>query len=264
MSHNYEPSQFNLAEELDLLINQFKGQPNLTGLLKGLLEPFKDLSQNDQDLFYNRWLENAHGVQLDNLGIEIGLRRNGRSDEQYRNDLRVQIFINTSGGLINEQLIALSLYVRGFYSEIYEHFPASYSLSGEASPENVNRNVFERMDRLSSAGVKLTHISLSDATPEGQFKLAPHDWNWGDLDYFHGLGAVGPDFSLLEFSDGSVLDLSDGSELVIWDGKSEDRMFFGGQLAAGINDTLRDLVALELSDGSVLELSDGSIFIMAV
>jgi hypothetical protein len=79
------------------LLEQFRNT-DVQKLLEAIDPQFNELEAAAFDLFTKVWLANATGTQLDVLGIHLGLRREGRTDEMYRVLLDLKSKINTSGG----------------------------------------------------------------------------------------------------------------------------------------------------------------------
>jgi hypothetical protein len=86
-----------------------------------------------------RYLDNAIGVQLDGLGDLVGEERLGRSDDDYRNAIRVRIFQNQSSGTPEEMLTLLRLLVQDATGiHIEEIFPAKvwFEMATGTQPAN--------------------------------------------------------------------------------------------------------------------------------
>ena len=90
---------------ISLLAGQFRGKPsedgysNLQKLIKAFAESYQEADDANQQLLSERSLETAFGVQLDGLGEILGLpREDGESDDDYRERLIFQSFINNASG----------------------------------------------------------------------------------------------------------------------------------------------------------------------
>lgn len=110
---------------MSLLISQFRdfkpdgSLTNFMKLIKVLADELQELENVNWELKTERWLDSAIGAQLDEIGIILGLPRNpGESDENYRQRLRFQIFINSTSGT-PEQLIAILKFLTNAESIIY-------------------------------------------------------------------------------------------------------------------------------------------------
>lgn len=72
-----------VQQGLDRLLQQYKGQPNIEGLLTALINQIQDLENALYPLDKYRQLAFAYGAQLDQLGKIIGRPRNGLPDNEY-------------------------------------------------------------------------------------------------------------------------------------------------------------------------------------
>lgn len=123
-----------------LLVEQFRGKPDLEALLSAFIAQVQDLEDVLFQLLENRWLDTASGVQLDGIGAIVGLERLGLNDDDYRTALRAQIRLNRSSGTIPDNTTILELLISNSF-RIREWFPAAFDVvvSDEFTedPENV-------------------------------------------------------------------------------------------------------------------------------
>jgi len=98
----------NCTQGLDKLLSQYVDSEALKDLICTLVSPLDALQQAYLDVNYNRWIDNAYGVQLDVIGNIIIEPRNGKSDTAYRLALKVRVLVNRSNGT-TEELIAIAL-----------------------------------------------------------------------------------------------------------------------------------------------------------
>ncbi len=88
-----------LIEEADnLLLHQFTNANNLKGLIRALVTPFQQASNELEKLHHGRYIDNAADKTLDVIGAIVGQPRNGMSDDDYRPWLKVAIYLNNSAG----------------------------------------------------------------------------------------------------------------------------------------------------------------------
>lgn len=120
---------------LVLLASQFQGTTPSGGLtnLQKLVKSFALSIQNIEDtlekLRSERNLDTAIGVQLDGLGQILGLARNdGESDEDYRERLKFQIFINRGTGTPEEVIAILKFLTDATRIRYIEYYPAAYQM----------------------------------------------------------------------------------------------------------------------------------------
>lgn len=184
---------------LSLLVSQFRGEKangdltNLQKLLRCLVTPFQLLEDAKWQLKTERWLATAIGVQLDEIGVILGLPRNiNESDEDYRERLYFQIFINTSSGTPEQVMAVLKFLTEATYVNIFEYQIAGFQLETNGlkfpnPPNELNEAIF----RVSPAGVNYAPIVATynvpisfefggDSTPEPLF-VAPNPDNPAEL-----------------------------------------------------------------------------------
>ena len=98
-------SDYSVYNQPPYLLAEFLGT-NLVSILQVADFQFNELETCFMDLLTKTSLVNAVGIQLDIIGLDIGLARNGRSDVDYRVALYVQISLNISCG-VSETLYTL-------------------------------------------------------------------------------------------------------------------------------------------------------------
>ena len=76
------------------LLSQFKDSPNINAVVELEANRFKTLDDAYYDLAVGRLLENAEGVNLDNIGNSLGIPRNGLSDFSYRQTILFKTISN--------------------------------------------------------------------------------------------------------------------------------------------------------------------------
>lgn len=151
---------------LALLASQFRGQKlngdltNLQKLIRALVKPAQELEDVNYELLTERSLEIAIGQQLDEIGIILGLpRADGESDEDYRERLKFQIFINSSVGSPEDAIRTLKFLTKANNIGYYEVYPAFYVLETDGlvfpnPPNDLNEALFS----ISPAGVNYAPI----------------------------------------------------------------------------------------------------------
>jgi hypothetical protein len=92
-----------------LKINAVTAKPNVAAFIQVFCNQCDDLESSLQQLFYYRQLNNAilyaypeTNVVLDNIGVIVGLPRNGLPDALYQVYLRAQILADSSSGTTND------------------------------------------------------------------------------------------------------------------------------------------------------------------
>tara|TARA_R110002126_G_scaffold34517_8_gene106833 strand:+ start:4875 stop:5561 length:687 start_codon:yes stop_codon:yes gene_type:complete len=114
----------NYSEQgLDRLLYQFKDKPNIDGILSSFLSSLSATQTSSLEMLDYLDLNVAVGKALDDLGKIVGEKRLGNSDEVYRENISVRIFLNSSRGTPNDLLEALNLLTDSTEIAIFEHEP---------------------------------------------------------------------------------------------------------------------------------------------
>lgn len=154
-----------------LLASQFRDQKpdgglsNFQKLIKILSTPAQELQDVLWELKTERWLSSAVGEQLDLIGQILGLPRNqGESDEDYRERLEFQVFINLSSGTPEQIIEATQTLTESSYVRFFDVFPAFFQLEIDSQedtlPSPVN-DLNEAIFNISSAGVNYAPITTT-------------------------------------------------------------------------------------------------------
>lgn len=158
---------------LALLASQFRDQKpdggltNFQKLIKCLCVPAQELQDVLWQLKTERWLSTAVGVQLDEIGTILGLARNpGESDEDYRERLQFQIFINISNGTPEDVIRALKFLTDASQIIYTDVFPAFFQMETNGlkfptPPNDLNDAIF----KISPAGVNYCPITATYNVP---------------------------------------------------------------------------------------------------
>lgn len=164
-------NQFQRA--LALLVSQFRNEKddgsltNLQKLIKVLVTPFQQLEDVKWQLKTERWLSTAIGAQLDEIGVILGLPREiGESDEDYRERLQFQIFINSSSGTPEEIMSVLSFLTQATHVNYHDIGIAAFQLETNGlkfpnPPNELNDGIFQ----VSPAGVNYAPIVATYNVP---------------------------------------------------------------------------------------------------
>lgn len=162
-----------LERTLSILASQFRDQKpdgsltNFQKLIKALCGPAQELQNVLWQLKTERWLSTAIGLQLDEIGEILGLPRNpGESDEDYRERLQFQIFINISSGTPEDIIRAIKYLTDASSIRFFDVFPAFFQLETDGlkfpvSPNDLNDAIF----RMSPAGVNYAPITATYNVP---------------------------------------------------------------------------------------------------
>lgn len=152
-----------------LLVSQFRdskedgSDSNWQKLIKSIAFSFQGIEDVNFELFSERWLLTAIGIQLDLIGELLGLARyDNESDEDYRFRLQTQIFINISKGTPEDSINLLRILTRASYIRYSELQPAAFQLetNGTTFPNPWNL-LNESIKQVSPAGVAYTPITAT-------------------------------------------------------------------------------------------------------
>ena len=155
---------------LSLLVSQFRNQKldgeltNFQKLIKALCISAQELQDVLWQLKTERWLSTAFGRQLDEIGVILGLLRNvDESDEDYRERLEFQIFINISSGTPEDIIRAIKFLTEANYIGFFDVYPAFFQLEtdGLKFPEPAT-DLNEAIFRMSPAGVNYAPITTTE------------------------------------------------------------------------------------------------------
>jgi len=137
----------------DRLISQFKEKPNINLLLSVMVQPLQEFENVLIEVLRDRWIDTAQGVQLDGLGKILGVERQGMTDDQYRDALRLQIGINTSTGIASVIIDIVGIITQSTLVEMSEYFPACIDIY--VNGDNINDYIVITIKRIIAAGVCL-------------------------------------------------------------------------------------------------------------
>jgi len=228
----FEQIDTHVEDALSRFTYQYRDMEALQGLTRLWAERMEALEDATYSTLTMRWLDDAAGVQLDELGAIVGEPRLSRSDPDYRDAIGVRVSINQSGGE-PERIIEFLTRIAGAEQVIYrEIYPAKIEVyvRGDVTQQNALRT-----RALVPAGVGTIYISET-----------------GGLIPF-GTSGIGVEEGLFEFDDGLLIELDDGDLLeyrTLEPSEFFDDVDGWGELGYH---------TLELSDGDSLELSDGDI-----
>lgn len=178
-----------------LLASQFQetlpsgSKTNIQKLIAALTTPFYDINDTLLQLQNLRWLSTAQGIQLDELGVILGLARtpdqpdddkvlpDGKIVTGYRTSLKFQIFINRSTGTPEEMIFALKFLTSANKVEYWEPHPAFYQMFSDGRLENFAlppEEIADAIYTISPAGVQYCPITCSfGVTPSFVFSGDP-------------------------------------------------------------------------------------------
>ena len=120
------PTLQDLVEEaLGLLPSQWSDKDNMQGLVKSIEENVQVVEDQNYQILQERGVYTAVGVQLDNIGLIVGVSREGRFDPEYRQAILARIATNTSDGTPEAVRTAVKISTLATKINMWDHFPAN-------------------------------------------------------------------------------------------------------------------------------------------
>ncbi|UYL04383.1 hypothetical protein EPNKCIFM_00081 [Klebsiella phage KP13-16] len=184
MANSVDHIQYNpdyVKDTFDLLLEQFKGSDNLVKLLQVIASMKKQIDDEVIFLGKHRTIDTGTGIVLDNIGEELGVPRNGASDDDYRNILKIRSYRTKTSGTMPE-IIDLLVRFTGVDAQsinIYIGSQKSFDIAfyeGCLNAEKAEEELTEIFPILSSyrlllkSGTPLGFGSVYDDTPSDVFQ----------------------------------------------------------------------------------------------
>lgn len=259
-------------QAIDRFTSQYHEAEKLRALTGAFVDRFQGLEDAAQQLLRERWVDDAIGQQLDELGEIVGEPRLDRGDETYRSAIRLRIILNRSGG---EPESVIRFVREAFdaeivaYTEIYPAKVEIYARIGsEGAGDQITVNGFELSDgnllELSD-GSTLDVTLLSRDVFESQVDRIREILPAGVGTLYFVESGENIVFGTTEFVGGESFELSDGDTLALDTGDTLEVFdaTLGGtppDYVAGLGELGIADFELQLSDEFGLELDDGSTF----
>lgn len=140
------------AKAKSLLLEQFKGSPQLAALLGNYVSELQDLEAVFRAIYSRKSIDGAAGVQLDIIGTLVGEPRSGRSDSAYRIALRARIAINLAEGT-GDQILDIMYAVTGQHGTLSEGMASILYRLGAAISSSLVANYAAALQSATAAGV---------------------------------------------------------------------------------------------------------------
>lgn len=156
----YEPIDDHVDQAKGRAVWQYKGKSNWDALLEIHIQRIQILEDLNSRLLVEQSLSNAVGVQLDLFAADYDLSRDGRSDEDFRVEIRTKLNLLRSSGQVNVLLFNLQRMVDGRQVSIRQVFPLTLLMwifvddFGDISSEEAGR-INAAMQEIKAAGVGL-------------------------------------------------------------------------------------------------------------
>jgi hypothetical protein len=163
-----------VEEGLARLIYQYSNATNLQSLLTSFILQVQVIENVLTDMNNLRYLGQASGQQLDNIGEIVGIPRPiGTSDAAYFLEILGQIKINISQGQ-PEQIIQVFLLFTGVTQvRLFEEFPAEVLVESTYNPpdQTTLNNLLDVLGQTSPAGVRINGLVVYDATSPFAYRV---------------------------------------------------------------------------------------------
>jgi hypothetical protein len=177
-----------VADTLARLTYQFQDKPIIAAIVNAISAEFQELEDAFFQLLDERYLDTAVGVQLDQLGVIIGLARNGLDDDEYRIALKTKAQLNNASGIPSDVITTFKLLTGGSSIIAKELFPATFLLQSDG--DDLQPNILPQMNQVKVGGVELI---LTTSGGEIPFQFDGNDPNKGfsDISFLTGGHFVG-------------------------------------------------------------------------
>lgn len=117
-----------VQDALDRLLQQYRGRPNIQGLITAFAQHVQKLENALYPLDAGRQIFNAVGKQLDGLGEIVGIKRNGISDAEYLLFIYGTIAENFSDTTIPTIINVINYVFQAQIVLVQEVYPAGLSI----------------------------------------------------------------------------------------------------------------------------------------
>lgn len=136
-------------------------------LIQAFVTQFQEIDDVNQTLKFDRSIETSVGVQLDGLGQILGLSRlPDESDDDYREKLKFQIFINKSNGTPEEVIAVLKFLTKATKIRYHEYYPAAFQIDTDGVTFSVPpQQLVSAIQSVSPAAVQYTPITATYGAP---------------------------------------------------------------------------------------------------
>lgn len=158
---------YEIAQD-DWTPSQFRDKFIYQSLLEALTNEVQSLEDLLSDMYSLRSLTKAVGVQLDNVGANMGVtRRLNQSDDDYRTAIYSEIFMRRSDGSADYIMNALRSIYSAAYTKIFEHnTPMTGGVVVVVNQQNQVTSAVPILKRMAPAAIQSVVI-LRDPTPTG-------------------------------------------------------------------------------------------------
>lgn len=161
------------SEALELLLSQFWSSEKLQWFIKAHTDQMQDLENAAVAVLSGRYLDNAAGVQLDNIGEIVDLARGNLTDAQYRARLKAKIRTNRSFGQGDDLLEIAGLVAPSATIALSDEPPAAVRLTAWGLTSEETGALGALLVLAKAAGVRITFV-YSYSAPGATFTFAAY------------------------------------------------------------------------------------------
>lgn len=160
-----------LQDRIDQVLNVLPGHWNLSEysnnrkLVELICERSNDLYDSLSYMRKMWYIDTAEGGHLDNIGRDLGLSRNGMSDDRYKRLLKVKEYLDLSNGTIPEIDTILNAFLEGNYVGVKDAWQTAVEEPAAIVVEvdkNADSLPFEIINKAKAGGVKVYYEALFD------------------------------------------------------------------------------------------------------
>lgn len=140
-----------VSEALGLLTSMFADKANITGLLAAFVKPVQDVEDAIFAYLDGIPLEEGAGDLLNKYGRIVGLPRDGLSDADYLQQIKIKIRVNRSRGLAEDIIQISALLSPG--CTYYEAYPAAFEVTVFDTTSAIASALLKYLAKARAAGV---------------------------------------------------------------------------------------------------------------
>lgn len=185
MTESYQKISNHVDILKSLMLSQFRNSPYLNIIVSAIGNQIQDFENTMYDIISKvNNLDTAVAKQLDLIGVTIGRKRDGFSDDDYRDLLRLQVAINISRGSPEPISSTVKNITGSSFVYLQEDYPAGITfVVGES---NINPSLLPLIEEVASSGVGVginvvndmgLEVFAFEGPPEDVFALG-----FGDVD----------------------------------------------------------------------------------
>lgn len=181
-----EPSLADRA--LSRLIQQFKGQENISKLLTAFADELQEVQSALYQVLNERSLGDAVGAQLDDIAALLNISREGKTDNELRSAIQVEIVINFSKSRDSDVVEVLQLLTQANQTQVIEQFPAGINVFLDSLGLSDVATLQLALDKSTGAAVEVHSVVVSDDDGAFGFEGDPQALGFADEGSVSGAG----------------------------------------------------------------------------